>query len=70
MHEWNSVKKTPGQQCYRLLDEVVTINKYKIITIDHAVYKKESTLEQCLFLRFLLTMLYTLLTTKRHNLLN
>ena len=40
MHEWNSSKKPAGQQWNRLLDAVVTIIKYKKITIDHAIYIK------------------------------
>ena len=34
-------KKTPaGRQWHRLLDSVVTVLKYKKITIDHAIYIK------------------------------
>ena len=34
------VKKTEKQEWNRLLDEVITIIKYKKITIDHAIYIK------------------------------
>ena len=40
MHEWNSRKKPPGRQRNRLLDAVVTITKYKRITIYHYIYIK------------------------------
>ena len=40
MHEWNSGKKISILQWNRLLDAVVTILKYKTITIYHAIYIK------------------------------
>ena len=40
MHECNPGKKTVGQQWNRILDVVVTMIKYKKITIDHTIYIK------------------------------
>ena len=42
MREWNSRKKTAGQQCNRILDSVVTTLRHNKITIDHAIYTKVS----------------------------
>ena len=40
MHEWDSREKLAGSQWNRLIDAVVTIFKYKKITIYHDIYIK------------------------------
>ena len=60
------VENPSGRQLNRLLDAVVTILKYKKITIDHAIYIKVFLMEQFPILQYPLMMFSILLITRTH----
>ena len=55
-----------GRKWNRLLDAVVTILKYKKITIDHAIYIKVFLMEQFPILQYQLMMFSILLIMRTH----